>query len=163
MPSAVPARFVRPLVATALLAVAACTPGGDPTGPAATVNGSYALTGIAQNDGAPCGLASGSGCTLTGTGANTIVVKSGSLSLLSNGTFTMSVDGTRNGANAAVASAAGSYTETAQGLSLSVTGVPVAVPATWTTNRAQLIFALPGQSFGMTGGTALVVFTKSGS
>ena len=162
MPSAVPARLVRPLVALSFAIAAACSPGGDPTSPGGvTTTGSYSLTGVGQNDAAPCGVSSAQSCTLTGTGANTVVVKSGSLSLMSNGSFTMTVNGTRNGATAVVGTAAGSYTETTTGLNLSLTGVSGTVPATWTTNRAQLIFVLPGQTFGMTSGTALVVFAKS--
>lgn len=163
MPLAAP---VRSLVTTAVALLLAGTTACDPASKAAgtggvTTTGSYSLTGIAQNDDEPCAPSTGAGCTLTATGASTIVVKGGSLSLQSNGSFTMSVNGTRNGAAAVVGTAAGTYTETATGLNLSVTGVPGTIPATWTTNRAQLIFVLPGQSVGATSGTALVVFTRT--
>jgi len=154
--------FATILVSGVLLTGAAC-PDDELIAPEQSTSaaGSYTLSLIDQG-GASCAPATSStgGCTIQGTGSSVVVLKSGSMTLLPNGTFTFSANATRDGVSESVPGLAGTWTQSNGTVSFVIPGVPVAVPATSSNGGAQLSFFLPGQVFGSTQPTVTVSFTK---
>jgi len=149
------------LVGSVLLTGAAC-PADELVAPSPTsAAGSYSLSLIDQS-GASCAPATSAtgGCTIQGTGESVVVVKSGSMALLPNGTFTFSATGTRDGAAERFEDIAGTWTEANGTVSFVVPGVPIPIPATSSGGGAQLLFVLPGQVFSSTQPMVTVAFAK---
>lgn len=124
-------------------------------------SGAYTFASIEQQGSAKCTISS-SGCTVQNTGNDVVVIKSGVLNLHSDNTFQMSATGTKNGTSQVIGAVAGTWAQTQSGVTFTVPGVPVPIPAGWTSaNRDALAFVLPAQTFSATQGSATVTFNKN--
>lgn len=148
------------IVATASLAlsVAACDDDDEPTGPASAA-GTYNLTTIEQEGFAACTIGA-SGCTLNDTGTDVIVVEDATLVLSANGTFTFSANGTLNGVDEEITGAAGTWTRTQTGVTLTIPGEP-SVTATFTSAAEdELEAVITGDVLGSTVPTITLTFDR---
>jgi hypothetical protein len=144
-------------VAVPLLSASSCS---DKITGNRTAQGAYVLVSIEQDGHAECTIGS-SGCTIHETGEDVIVVESSTLNLVSDGSFTFAANGTRNGTSELIGGATGTWVETQSGATLSITGVPVSIPATFTSANADgLVFVLPAQTLSATQGTVTLTFDK---
>ena len=148
------------LTGTVLLTGAACPDDQIVAPEQSDPAGTYTLTLIDQG-GASCAPATSAvGCTIQETGASTVVVRSGAMTLQPNGTFTLTAAGTRDGADAGLAGVAGSWAQANEVVSFTVPGLPLAIPAASSEGGSQLTFVVPGQAFGSARAALTVGFTK---
>ncbi|MEJ7809149.1 MAG: hypothetical protein WKG32_01905 [Gemmatimonadaceae bacterium] len=132
----------------------------DGTGPQTqSAAGTYTLTSVTQGSSTCQVSGSATGCTINNTGANTIVVRSGTLALQQAGTFSFTASGTQNGTTQPFTPIAGSYTQTDTTVSFTIPTIPIPVSANFTNNNT-LSFNLPGLIFNSTQTTIGAVFTK---
>ena len=155
---------MRPLGAIAFafvtLQASSCPSSDEPTGSSSDMSGTYAFTQIVQGEDS-CDPRVTAGCTIQNTGENTIVVKTGTLALAANHSFSLTVTGTQNGtANEHLATLAGTWAETETGVRFTAVGVPLAINASRTSVNNQIVFVVPGQTFSSTQAGVTVVFTK---
>jgi hypothetical protein len=115
------------LLVAAFAVVAACSD-DDPVSPPAA-DGTYLLASIQEQGLAACTIGA-SGCTLANTGTDVIVVGDGTLVLLPAGTFSLVVNGSTNGTDEELGSAAGTWVRTQTGVTLSFSGLPITLPGT---------------------------------
>jgi hypothetical protein len=156
-------RYSATTVAALLALTAAACPGDEATGPSTnSAAGAYVLASIVQ-DGEACTVSS-SGCTIENSGSSVITVTSGNLNLATDGTFTLSANGTEDGTAGLLGGGAGTWAQTSSGVSLASPLTPVALAGTWASgSSSQLVFALPGAIFGSSGGAVTVTFNKTGT
>lgn len=152
-------RHLLAVAAVALsLVVAGCDDDDEPTGPASAAD-TYALASIEEDGFAACTIGA-TGCTLNGT-TDVIVVESGTLDLQENGNFTLTVSGTRNDVDEDLGSAAGTWVRTSNGVTLTITGVPVPLTGTFSSSAEdELVFVIPGTLFESASATVTVVFDR---
>jgi hypothetical protein len=153
----------RHLVAAAALAlslfVAGCDDDDDPTGPPSAAD-TYVLVSIEEDGFAECTIGA-TGCTLNGSTTDVIVIESGTLNLQENGTWSLTVNGTRNDVDEELGTASGTWVRTSNGVTLTVTGVPVPLTGTFTSSAEdELVFVVPGTLFETTSATVTVTFDR---
>jgi hypothetical protein len=154
-----PLRQLAFLVVASLVLTAGSCDDDEPTGPASAA-GTYVLASIQEQGSAECTIGT-TGCTLNNTGTDVIVIGDGTLELLANGTFALSVDVTTNGVDD-VEGAAGTWVRTQTGVTLTVTGVPVSLTGTFSSAAAtELVFVLPANLFSQAAsGNVTITFEK---
>lgn len=156
--------FVRRLVVAATvglaLSVAACDDDDDdPTGPPSAAD-TYVIASIEQEGSAECTLGT-TGCTLSETGTEVVVLEEGVLNLDDDGSFTLVVSGTTDGVDDVLGSASGTWVRTQSGVTLNVTGVPVPLSGTFSSSAEdELVFVVPATLFSSTSGAVTVTFDR---
>jgi hypothetical protein len=162
------ARSILPLL------LIACGGGGDPTGlspdqaptpppptttqPNAAITGTYVVNAIGAQGGLPpCNPADPAGCPLVVTNGKTAMLKSGEVVLRTNGTTTLVITATVNGALQQIANLAGTYTAVEHNVTLTLGGAGVAQGG-WVTKGDVLSFILPPSVLGTS--TVVVIYAK---
>ena len=152
-------RLAAVAVASLVLATTACDD-DDPVSPPAA-DGTYLLSSIEQQGSAACTIGA-TGCTLSNTGTEVIVVDDGTLALAANGTFTLVVNGSVDGVDEELGEATGTWVRTASGVTLNIPGLGVPLTGTFTSAAVdELEFIVPGALFSAgTTGTVTIEFEK---
>jgi hypothetical protein len=147
------------VMASLLASTTACDDDDDPTGlPSAA--GTYELSIIEETGFAACTLGT-TGCTLNNTGTEVVIVDDGTLALSANGSFTIVVNGSTDGVDEELGSAAGTWVRTQNGVTLNVTGIAVPLTGTLSSNGDLLVFTIPASLFSsQASGNVTVTFDK---
>lgn len=142
-----------------VMSMAACDD-DDPTGPASAA-GAYLLATIEQQGFAECTLGA-TGCTINDTGTEVIVVEDATLTLNSNGSWTLVANGTRDAVDEQLATIGGTWVRTQTGVTLTVTGVTTPITGTFTTSAEdEMEFVVPGSFFDSTVGSMTLTFDRT--